>query len=236
MPSKRKVSPSDDFRTQCEIGEDFVIDKGSFTLDRLPEKVRELQVGATEHQAEIESLMKKVALLETQSVLNRRYIASLEDDVTGFTQSLEAYKITRHQFISMFKQSKLKNPSKEDLALIAKGNVCSVGDALVDAELYKGKDGRHDWYSFEQLYGFPPPVVESFTHPETIDLLNKYATVIASKKQYGSNTFYENFAAFIDLFKKSNYDEGFLWGEPTAVTSAYWVFVKSCEDEVQKCA
>lgn len=79
-------------------------------------------------------------------------------------------------------------------------------------------------------------LLTGLAHPETIDLLNRHATVIASSQKRGSDTFYENFAEFIDLFKKSNYDEGFLGGRPTAVTAAYWMFVKSCQDEVEDCA
>lgn len=164
MPPKRKASFSEDFRSQCEASKDFIMDKGCFTLASLPEHLRALQMKHIEQKREIESLTNTVALLETQSIVNRTYITSLEDDVTALTESLEAYKITRHQFISTFKKNKSKNPSKEDLDTIAKGDVASaVGDFLVDVELYKGEKARRDWYDFELLYGFPPPVAEGIS-------------------------------------------------------------------------
>jgi len=62
--------------------------------------------------------------------------------------------------------------------------------------------------------------------------LNRYATVIASNTKYTSERFYHQFWVFVELFIKSNFDESYLQGNYTAVTEAYWSFLKCCDKEV----
>ena len=60
-----------------------------------------------------------------------------------------------------------------------------------------------------------------------------YATTQASDKKHGTDTFYRLFKTFADRFKSSNYDEGFLSGDPTLVTAAYGNFLGCLRDEIQ---
>lgn len=80
-------------------------------------------------------------------------------------------------------------------------------------------------------------MLKCLAHPETVEVLNCHATVIASNSKKGSLIFYLQFATFIKLFVKSGYDSEYLEGKRTPVTDAHWVFLKSTKDEVseEKC-
>jgi hypothetical protein len=71
-------------------------------------------------------------------------------------------------------------------------------------------------------------------HKETIDVLNKHAKIIASKHETGSDVFCTRFGEFIQRFEESDYDEGYLGGDPTDVTRAYWAFLNCIRDEVTR--
>ena len=71
-------------------------------------------------------------------------------------------------------------------------------------------------------------------HKETIDVLNTHAGIIASKHKTGSDEFYKRFAKFIELFEESDRDEGYLEGNFTDVTRAYWAFLNCIKDEVTR--
>lgn len=71
-------------------------------------------------------------------------------------------------------------------------------------------------------------------HPETVEVLNCHAMVIASNSKKGSLIFYQRFATFIKLFVKSCYDSGYLDRKRTPVTDAYWAFLESAKDEVSE--
>jgi len=77
-------------------------------------------------------------------------------------------------------------------------------------------------------------ILTRIAHPEIIEVLNIHGTVIASSNKHGSDKFYQRFANFVDLFKKSEYNEDFLEGPPTAVTAAYWAFLRSSKEEVSE--
>ena len=74
-------------------------------------------------------------------------------------------------------------------------------------------------------------VLTYLAHNKTISVLNYHAAVIASDRRKGSPIFYEKFATFVKLFKKSGYDQEYL-EERTSVTDAYWDFVKCFKEEV----
>lgn len=69
---------------------------------------------------------------------------------------------------------------------------------------------------------------------ETLVILNMHARVLASNKQTGSPRFYSLFNDFIRLFTESGmgFDVGYLVGNRTGVTNAYWAFVMCIETEV----
>ena len=69
-------------------------------------------------------------------------------------------------------------------------------------------------------------------HKETIDVLNTHVVVIASKHKTSSDEFFKRFAKFIELFDESDRDEGYLEGNSTDVTRAYWGFLNCIKDEV----
>ncbi|KAF8246111.1 hypothetical protein K440DRAFT_500655, partial [Wilcoxina mikolae CBS 423.85] len=198
----------EEFHAEDMRGNPFVGNRRGLDLAGLPERVRVLE----QQVAEIPSLKIK--------------IGSLEDRVSSLTISLDAYKLLRNRFISTFKRDKLGKATDGDRKIIGVGNSWAHGgDAVVDAQLYQDLDGRRDYSAFKKLYGFLPETVQRITHKETIDVLNTHAAVIASKHKTGSDEFYKRFAKFVELFEKSDYDEGYLEGNLTDVTRAYWSFL-----------
>jgi hypothetical protein len=219
-------------------GELFVGNRRDLSLAGLPERVRVLEQEITSQKIEIASQKIKSA--------------SLEDRVSDLTSSLEAYKLLRNRFISTFKRDKLASATEADTRFIAAGNTWAHGgDAVVDALLYTGTGGRRDFTAFEKLYGFRPETVQRISeffaifkiarltrsgHQPTIDVMNTHAAVIASNHKTGSDKFYTLFAEFVKLFKESGdgLEEGYLDGNPTDVTRAYWAFVNCIKDEVTR--
>ncbi|KAA8895182.1 hypothetical protein FN846DRAFT_912061 [Sphaerosporella brunnea] len=210
------LTGEEELHVQDVRGELFVGNRRGLSLAGLPERVRvfEQQVASLEvKNAEIPSL-------------------KIKSDV-----SLDAYKLLRNRFISTFKRDKLASATEADRRIIGEGNAWAHGgDAVVDALLYTGTGGRRDFKAFEKLYGFPPETVQRISHQPTIDVMNTHAAVIASKQKTGSDNFYTLFAEFVKLFKQSGegYEEGYLDGDPTDVTRAYWAFVNCIKDEVTR--
>jgi len=75
-------------------------------------------------------------------------------------------------------------------------------------------------------------------HTDTLVLLNTHARVLASYEQTGSPKFYKLFDDFIKLFVESGNgcDVGYLVGNPTEVTKAYWAFITCIKTEVTSVA
>ena len=71
-------------------------------------------------------------------------------------------------------------------------------------------------------------------HHKTLLILNIHAGVLASNQKTGSPKFYHLFNNFVRLFTVSGMgcDEGYLAGDPTEVTDAYWAFMACLETEV----
>jgi len=135
-----------------------------FPLGGLEGRIIELRNKNTSRESKITLLEDKVDELIRKGQVNKWNIESLECHVATLTATLESYKLVRNRFISTFKYTKLNNATDEDMKIIAEGDICpDGGDVIGDAELYKSSDGRQDWYDFEQLYGFPPPVIQSFS-------------------------------------------------------------------------
>ncbi|KAG0129176.1 hypothetical protein HOY82DRAFT_465121, partial [Tuber indicum] len=87
-----------------------------------------------------------------------------------------------NRFMSSFKHNKLHSAVDCDHKIIRDGNATAHGgNTEADAMLYCGPAGRRDVKTFEHLYGLLPEMVLKIRHAETIDLLNKHATVRASK-------------------------------------------------------
>ena len=68
-------------------------------------------------------------------------------------------------------------------------------------------------------------------HRPTIRVLNRHAQIAASKHEAGSDKFYTLFAEFVRLLA-SDCDQGYLDGNVTDVTRAYWAFLNCIKDEV----
>jgi len=110
------------------------------------------------------SLSKRVRVLEKQ-VANipalMTTIGSLQNRVSSLTCSLEAYNLLRNRFISAFKRDKLEKATDRDRRIIGAGNSWAHGgDAVFDAQLYEGQNGRRDFYAYKTLYGFLPETVQ----------------------------------------------------------------------------
>ncbi|KAF8426954.1 hypothetical protein EV426DRAFT_686449 [Tirmania nivea] len=145
------------------------------------------------------------------------------------------YKERRDYFISAFKQDKLGNATDLDIDLIEEGySGHEMGDVVVDAQLYEGPSGRRDYSTFKKLYGVLPETVQLIPHRKALHVLNKHATVIASKYETGSVEFYKLFARFVELYVESDYDDYLVDGNPTDVTRAYWSFLLCYKDEVTR--
>ncbi|RPA90133.1 hypothetical protein L873DRAFT_1783210 [Choiromyces venosus 120613-1] len=73
-------------------------------------------------------------------------------------------------------------------------------------------------------------------HRPTIDVLNTHTGIAASKHKTGSDKFYTLFAEFVRAFEESGegYEVGYLDGNPTEVTRAYWAFLNCIKDEVAR--
>ncbi|CUS06693.1 unnamed protein product [Tuber aestivum] len=110
-----------------------------------------------------------------------------------------------------------------DWNFIQEGNVVAhSGDAAIDAMLYDGAGGRQDWYVFEELYGLHPSAVQKITHKETIEILNRHATVKAND-QPGADEFYRRFAVFVAAFRREDPWCNYLqYGHLNPTCAAYW--------------
>jgi len=62
-------------------------------------------------------------------------------------------------------------------------------------------------------------------HEQTIHILNTHAGVLSSDYKKGSPKFFAAFANFIELFKKSGFDQSYLDRQETEVTRAFHAFV-----------
>jgi hypothetical protein len=71
-------------------------------------------------------------------------------------------------------------------------------------------------------------------HRPTIAVLNKHATIAASNCEAATEEFYNRFKTFVKLFRKSGYDGGYLEGDETDVTRAYWSFLNCIKATVTR--
>jgi len=96
---------------------------------------------------------------------------------------------------------------------------------------------RTMYTTYEKLYGLPPETVLRISHKPTLDILNTRASVVSSKYEMTTEKYCELFDNFLGLFKEfgDGYDQSYLDGDPTAVTSAYWAFLNCQKTEVIKC-
>lgn len=116
----------------------------------------------------IKLLEERVALLEMQSMVDESNIASLEAHLSDLTTAIADDRLRHNCFISLFKRDKLNRMTEDDKKIIEieggdSGTNGLGGDAMVDAQLYIGVNGRRDYYEFRQLYGFLPETVLTFS-------------------------------------------------------------------------
>ncbi|RPA91754.1 hypothetical protein L873DRAFT_1794718 [Choiromyces venosus 120613-1] len=196
------------------------------------EKVRGEAFIGNRHGLGFTGLMECVHKLEQRDVLKDRKITSLEDKANSLEDqlytlkiSIQEYSLVRNAFISIFKRDKLNNVTELDIDIIRKGNrMVHGGDAVMDALLYEGLNGRRDSSTFKELYGIHPADVVKITHKETSNILNIHARVRADSYKTGTDKFYQRFSEFVQLFEGSDYDESYLTaGSQSAdVACAYW--------------
>ena len=65
-----------------------------------------------------------------------------------------------------------------------------------------------------------------------LDLMNMHAKIAASKHRRGSPEFYKLFETFIQLLVVSGYGDGYLDGDATDLSRAYWAFLDCLGTEV----
>jgi len=117
--------------------------------------------------------LSRAGLLERVRVLEQQVaeipsleikVGSLEDCVSSLTCSLDVYNPLRNRFISAFKRDKLGNATDRDREIIGAGNRWArKGDAVADAQLYQGPNGRRDFPVFKKLYGLLPETVQTIS-------------------------------------------------------------------------
>ncbi|KAL7275212.1 hypothetical protein RUND412_001861 [Rhizina undulata] len=209
-------------------GEMVVGNRRGLNLAGLSTRVRILE-------DEVAGQKEKATLQKEKTTLQEAEIAELKDQVLTLRLSMKEYRRVRNWFISTFKRDKLNNADGSDIKSIQEGNVTAHGgDAIVNALLYKGPDGRRDASAFEKLYGLNPLRVLAIKHKPTIAVMNTHAGIISSQYKVGSEKFYKTFAEFIKLLKDSDFDESYLDdGELDSLTRVYWSFLKCAKDEVR---
>jgi len=126
-------------------------------LARRPNKIEELE-------NKVSSLTGQVSSLTSQEAFSASEIVFLKQQVQDLTISVEGYTLLRHRFISSFKRYKVGGMTPNDWKLIGEGNQAAYGgDAIADARLYQGTEGRRDFSVYEMLYGLPPQIVRDFS-------------------------------------------------------------------------
>ncbi|RPA94596.1 hypothetical protein L873DRAFT_1814133 [Choiromyces venosus 120613-1] len=177
---------------------------------------------------EIASLKGKVNSLEGEVKDLKGEVNELRDHVSTLRLAGQEYRRVRNRFISTFKRDKLDGVTQSDIDIIREGNITAHGgDAVVDALLYEGVEGRHDTYVFKELYGMHPSDVKKITHKETLDILNLHAGVRVDNDKTGTDEFYDKFAEFIKAFEWSDPNVNYLIAESTNATrAAYWSLLK----------
>lgn len=69
-------------------------------------------------------------------------------------------------------------------------------------------------------------------HKETIDVMNKHATIISSQQKDPSQKFHSTFAKFVERLEESDFDDTYLEDKKaTSLTHAYWLFLQCVKDE-----
>ncbi|PWW75416.1 hypothetical protein C7212DRAFT_202879, partial [Tuber magnatum] len=149
----------------------------------------------------------------------------------------------RNSFIGISKMDILGSATSADCEIIGEGNESAdCGDALADATLYTAGGERSDVTPFTKLYVLLLDVVPRIREysllstTKTIDIANTHPTIIASKEKTVSNKFCRLFARFVKVFTEYGqcFEPGYLSGDPTEVTHAYWEFVNCLKTEVRK--
>ena len=102
--------------------------------------------------------------LDEVITLERR-VNTLEEQVEILTTSSEGYREIRNRFMNVYARSMAPDLSAHARKAIWEGNQAAHGgDAKADADLYRpGAKARDDMEIFEELYGFLPPVVWTFS-------------------------------------------------------------------------
>ena len=66
-------------------------------------------------------------------------------------------------------------------------------------------------------------------HQETLDILNRHASVLANNGKTGTDEFYENFKEFIAAFESSSYDVNYLSRNPSDRTRVAYESLLKCK-------
>jgi len=121
------------------------------------------------------TLKQKIIELQTQKKINKNNTPCLQGQVGSLTASLDTYKVMRQYFICTYKRDISKTATDKDHQMITDGyKSVHARDSIIDAQYYQGIERRHDRYNFQQLYGFLPKTVITFSmYPFTLSTLIK---------------------------------------------------------------
>ena len=162
-----EAATEDALRPASEDGEPA---RGPYRGQTLMSQIDQLMHVVTENGNRLKSLRSMVIALESEYASDRKRLAALQQQFTGFAESLPHYKLLRNRFISSFVRDKLNKATEFDIKIIGEGNPSEWalgGDMVCDAQLY-GEGGRIDHTVFKQLYGFFPQVAKTLSKSSSI--------------------------------------------------------------------
>ncbi|KAG0640308.1 hypothetical protein HOY80DRAFT_1136111 [Tuber brumale] len=156
-------------------------------IDSQEKKIASQEKKIASQEMKIASQEKKIASQEKKIATQKAELeltdSRQEERLRYLIHSHDSYKLMRNCFISTFKRKYFYKQTKADKKIVEDGNA-SVhgGDAIVDASLYAGPNGRTDFWVFKKLYGLRPKAMERITHEKTIHVLNTHASVLGSDR------------------------------------------------------
>ncbi|OJJ74535.1 hypothetical protein ASPBRDRAFT_27561 [Aspergillus brasiliensis CBS 101740] len=173
-------------------------------------------------ESKIDGLQEQIRDLDSRFSKLQSEFDQLRDQ--GDVRFTVGYADIRNRFLSTYRRDFMvikPDEVREVREIINKGNSAAHnGSFKADAMLYRPEgfsDGydrhippRTDRDTFERLYGVDPSVAEKIVYRQTIELLERHATVCASARYQPTDMFEEKFKRFIRALKDTDYARDYL--------------------------
>lgn len=180
----------------------------------------------------------KDKLHEANNLANAKdnQIKMLQDRLIHMSRQLDLHEILRNRFISSYKRLELNSKEFSDKIAVEIGNEkVHSGDAVLDAYLFR-PGSRDDVDAYKSLYGLTPSEVLDIDmlgmytiphlyiyiyicmltpvgHRETLSLINRNATIAASRRDKYTKAMRKAFGTFMKLFRESDFDQNYMLPE-----------------------